>query len=197
MVLVPAVIIGLILGFGRAWIGKREYRVYDLKAPGLVLLAFIPQFFIFFLPSTRSIIPDLSASILFVSSLIILIAFSLFNIRKTSFWPVAAGFLLNTLVILLNGGWMPISPQTIQKILPVSSTDVMKIGERVGYSKDILLSAEETRLWFLSDWLTLPEWVHYGVAFSVGDLLIFFGVTWLLWSLGGKEEESNKENSNE
>jgi len=100
-------------------------------------------------------------------------------------------------VILLNGGWMPVSPQTAQKILPVSSTEILEIGERVGYSKDILLLPEETSLWFLSDRLTLPGWINYKAAFSVGDLFIFFGVIWLLWSLGGKEKELYKENSNE
>ena len=197
MVLVAAVIIGSILGIGRAWINKREYRVYDLKAPVLVLLAFIPQFLIFYLPATRSKIPETTASILFVSSLVLLIAFSLLNIRKTSFWPVTAGFLLNAVVILLNGRWMPISPQTAQKILPSGSVDALKIGQRIGYSKDILLPSEETRLWFLSDRLTLPEWINYQVAFSVGDLLIFIGIIWLLWLLGGKASEVYKENQNE
>jgi hypothetical protein len=194
MVLVAAVITGLLLGIGRAWVNKREYRVYDLKAPALVLLAFIPQFLIFYLPATRSRIPETTASILFVSSLIILIAFSLLNIRKTSFWSVTAGFLLNVVVILSNGGWMPISPQTAQKILPAGSVDALQIGQRIGYSKDILLTREETRLWFLSDRLTLPQWINYGVAFSVGDLLLFIGVIWLLWSLGGKASEVHKEN---
>lgn len=194
MVLVAAVIIGSLLGIGRAWVNKREYRVFDLKVPWLVLLAFIPQFLIFYLPSTRSRIPETTASILFVSSLIVLIAFSLLNIRKTSFWPVTAGFLLNVVVILANRGWMPISPQTAQKILPAGSVDVLQIGQRIGYSKDILLTREETRFWFLSDRLTLPQWVNYGVAFSVGDLLLFIGVIWLLWSLGGKASEFHKEN---
>jgi hypothetical protein len=193
MVLVAAVIIGSLLGIGRAWINKQEYRVYDLKAPALVLLAFLPQFLIFYLPSTRSRIPETTASILFVSSLTILIAFSLLNIRKTSFWPVIAGFLLNVAVILSNGGWMPISPQTAQKIMPAGSVDLLKIGQRIGYSKDILLTREETRLWFLSDRLTLPQWVNYGVAFSVGDLLLFIGIIWLLWSLGGKASVVHKE----
>lgn len=193
MVLVAAVIIGLMLGIGRAWINKREYRVYDLKAPGLVLLAFIPQFLIFYLPVTRTKIPESTASILFVSSLVTLIAFSLLNIRKTSFWPVTAGFMLNVVVILLNGGWMPISPLTVQKILPSESVDALQTGHRIGYSKDILLTREETRLWFLSDWLTLPEWINYRVAFSLGDLLLFIGIIWLLWSLGGKVSEVHKE----
>lgn len=194
MVLVAAVIIGSLLGIGRAWLNKREYRVYDLKAPALVLLAFLPQFFIFYLPATRSRIPETTASILFVSSLTILIAFSLLNIRKTSFWPVTAGFLLNVAVILANGGWMPISPQTAQKIMPAGSVDALQIGQRIGFSKDILLPREETRLWFLSDRLTFPQWVNYGVAFSVGDLLLFIGIIWLLWSLGGKAREVHKEN---
>ncbi len=197
MVLVAAVLIGLILGLGRAWIKKRNYRVYDLRAPGLVLLAFIPQFLIFFFPATRSRIPDRAASILFIISLIILIAFSLFNIRKTSFWPVTAGFLLNAGVILLNGGWMPISPATVQKLFPAAAEPFWKLGERLGYSKDIVLNPETTRLWFLSDRLTLPDWINYRVAFSLGDLLIFIGIVWLLWSLGGKEQDKNKENQNE
>ena len=145
MVLVIAVIIGLILGIGRACISKREYRVYDLKATILVLLAFIPQFLIFYLPVTRSRISNPLASIMFVSSLIILIAFSFLNIRKTSFGLVAAGFLLNAVVILLNGGWMPISPQTAQKILPTGLDDAFIIGERINFSKDILLPRETLR----------------------------------------------------
>ncbi len=196
MVLVTAVLIGLILGLGRAWINKQNYRVYDLRAPGLVLLAFIPQFLIFFLPATRSRIPDRTASILFISSLIILIAFSIFNIRKTSFWPVTAGFLLNAGVILLNGGWMPISAAMVQKLFPAAEPS-WKVGERLGFSKDILLNPEMTRLWFLSDRFTLPDWIHYRVAFSAGDLLIFIGIVWLLWSLGGKAKDKIKENNNE
>ncbi len=191
MVLVVAVLVGLSLGLGRAWINKQNYRVYDLRAPGLVLLAFIPQFLIFFLPATRSRIPDRTASILFISSLIILIAFSFFNIRKTSFWPVTAGFLLNAGVILLNGGWMPISPAMVQKLFPAVEPS-WKVGERLGFSKDIVLNPEMTRLWFLSDRFTLPEWIGYRVAFSAGDLLIFIGIIWLLWSLGGKAKDKKK-----
>lgn len=190
MVLVVAVLVGLTAGLCRARLGKREYRVYDLKATGLVLLAFIPQFFIFFLPQTRTRIPNTTASILFVGSLLILIVFSLFNIRKSSFWPITAGFLLNALVILLNGGWMPISPTMVQKLLPNVTQSTWQVGERLAFSKDVVLPPETTRLWFLSDRFTLPGWINYQVAFSLGDVLIFLGVIWLLWSLGGSKNET-------
>jgi hypothetical protein len=35
--------------------------------------------------------------------------------------------------------------------------------------------------------------MNYPVAFSVGDLLISFGVIWLLWSLGGPEKKKGLE----
>lgn len=193
MVLVVAVLVGIAAGLCRARLGKREYRVYDLKATGLVLLAFIPQFFIFFLSQTRTHIPNSTASILFIVSLVILIVFSLFNIRKTSFWPITGGFLLNALVILLNGGWMPISPTMVQRLLPDLPQSTWQVGERLGFSKDVVLAPEDTRLWFLSDRFTLPNWSTYQVAFSLGDILLFAGTIWLLWSLGGPKNETVKE----
>jgi len=190
MVLVVAVLVGLAAGLCRARLRKREYRVYDLKATGLVLLAFVPQFFIFFLPSTRARIPDTTASILFIGSLVVLIVFSLFNIRKPSFWPITGGFLLNALVILLNGGWMPISPAMVQRLLPDTVANTWRVGERLGFSKDIVLLPENTRLWFLSDRFSLSSWLNYQIAFSPGDIIIFAGIIWLLWSLGGPMSET-------
>lgn len=97
----------------------------------------------------------------------------------------------------MNGGWMPISPAMVQKLFPSSAGSSWRLGERLGYSKDILLEPEATRWWLLSDRFTLPDWIHYRVAFSAGDLLIFLGIIWLLWSLGGEAPEKLKENENE
>jgi len=165
----------------------------ELKAPVLVLLAFILQALVFFLPVTRSRIPDGTASVLVISSMIILLAFSLLNIRKPGFWPVSAGFLANALVILLNRGWMPISPEMVRRLNPNAPVDSWQVGQRLGFSKDIVLEPETTRLGLLSDRFSLPDWVNYPVAFSIGDVLIALGITWLLWSLGGKQNDISKE----
>lgn len=193
MVLLIAVLVGLVAGVCRAWMSKRTYRILELKAPVLVLLAFILQALVFFLPVTRNLIPDGTASILVISSMIVLIAFSLINIRQPGFWPISAGFLANALVILLNRGWMPISPEMVRRLNPNAPVDSWQVGQRLGFSKDMVLEPENTSLWLLSDRFSLPDWVSYPVAFSIGDVLIALGIIWLLWSLGGKQNEIYKE----
>jgi hypothetical protein len=196
MILLIAVLVGLPAGLCRAWIGKRPYRAFELKAPYLVFLAIIPQYFAFYHPKTRASISDNLASVLLVSSLIILLVFSFFNIKKISFWPILIGFLANFLVIILNGGLMPISLETLHKLIP-NTESTWVIGQRLGFGKDILLAPEFTRLWFLTDRFTLPSWIHYQVAFSLGDVFIAVGTIWLLWMLGGKNKNESKEKSNE
>lgn len=196
MILIAAVFIGLTAGLCRAWIGKRPYRAYELKFSGLVFLAFIPQFFAFFFLQTRHLISDNVVSILLVSSLLVLLIFSLLNIQKFSFWPITIGFFLNFLVIVLNGGFMPISIDTVQKLLP-NTESTWIVGQRFGYSKDIILTPGLTRAVILSDRFTLPDWINYHVAFSLGDIFIAAGVVWLLWMLGGKNKQVLKENENE
>jgi hypothetical protein len=196
MILVIAVFIGLAVGLCRAWIGKRSYRAFELKYPGLVILAFIPQFFAFYLPNVRQLLANNLVSILLVSSLIILLIFSILNIRKASFWPISIGFLMNFLVIALNGGFMPISIETVLKLIP-GSEGTWIIGQRFGYTKDVILTSSLTKLWFLSDRFVLPDWTKVNTAFSLGDIFIAIGVIWLLWMLGGKQKQNLKEKENE
>jgi hypothetical protein len=191
MVLAFAVLIGLAAGLIRCWIGKSEYRFYELKAPILVLIAFIPQLFGFVLPATRVLFSEKIASLILVSSQAVLLVFSLMNLKKFSFFPIIAGFLSNFLVIILNGGLMPISPETIRHLIPDAPDTLWSLGHRLGFGKDIVLLENQTVLPFLSDRFVTPQWMNYPVAFSFGDLLISAGVIWLLWTLGGPEKQKN------
>lgn len=196
MILVAAVLVGLIAGLCRAWVGKRKYRVFDLKYPVLVLVAFLPQYFAFFAPKSRELLSNNLVAILLISSSIMLLGFSILNIQKPGFWPICIGFFLNFLVIALNGGFMPISLETVKKLYPGSEFAWM-IGQRLGFSKDIILSPEMTRLEFLSDRFTFTNVLGYNVAFSLGDIFIALGVILLLWMLGGRSELKMKEIINE
>jgi len=133
-------------------------------------------------------VDDAWAVVLLVVTQALLLLFALVNLKKLSFIPISLGFLANFLVILLNGGLMPISPETVLKLVPDAPKGFYTLGERLGYGKDRVLLESQTRLAFLDDRIVTPQWMHYPVAFSLGDLVISAGVIWLLWSLGGPEK---------
>ena len=79
---------------------------------------------------------------------------------------------------------MPMSPTTLNKLVSLERAATWQIGERLGRTKDRLLAEEETRFALLSDRMTLPKWMGYAVAYSVGDLIIALGAFLLLWNAG-------------
>jgi hypothetical protein len=192
MILLAGILAGLAAGLLRAKLNNHLYQPPQLKCWWLVLIAFIPQLLVFqFTPTSRSI-PDAIAPFALVGSQIILIAFFWLNHQQPGFWFLGAGLLLNFLVIVLNGGLMPISPETIQRLVSDPSF-TFQVGERLGNQKDIILLPAQTRLGFLSDIFTLPAWTSLRVAFSLGDIIIAFGAFWLFWSLGKKQMIFNNE----
>jgi hypothetical protein len=100
-----------------------------------------------------------------------------------------SGFIANFLVILSNGGFMPISPDTIDRMIPEGSTFSYQLGQRLGTGKDIVLEEKNTIFAFLSDMIVSPRFLNYSFAFSLGDVLISIGVIWLFWSLGGPQKK--------
>jgi len=185
ILLLAAVVAGLVSGLIRAKFGHRPYQPYQLQLTWLVVVALIPQWLVFSFPPTRTIIPDAVASTFLVLSQLLLVVFAWANRKTAGFWLLGFGLLLNLAVIASNGGFMPISPETVRWLVPEASPDAWAIGERFGTGKDIVLRIEETNLYFLSDQLRTPDLFDYRVAFSVGDVWIALGAFWLLWSSGG------------
>jgi hypothetical protein len=184
VILVFAVIAGLVAGQVRAWIGNRPLNPPQLRLAWLVPVALIPQILAFYWPPTR-LVPDGLAAIALVSSQVALLCFVWSNRGQSLFWLLGIGLGTNLLVILANGGLMPISPETIRQLAPDLPPESWQIGSRLGSTKDIVLPAADTRLWWLSDRFRTPAWFPYPFAFSLGDMLIALGASWLLWKAGG------------
>ena len=186
VILLWAVVAGLLAGLARAWCGGRPLSSPNLSWVWLAPLAFLPQWFAFYLPATRPSISDGLAAIALLSSQVLLLVFVWFNRHRPGFWMMGLGLVLNFLVIALNGGLMPISPETVAWLAPNGTSPAWHIGDRLGSGKDIVLPTAITRLGWLSDRFRSPDAFPYRVAFSLGDMLIAGGAFWWLWALGGK-----------
>lgn len=184
MILLLAIAFGLAAGMLRARLQQRPYRVAHLKAIELVVLGVMPQLVAFHMPGTAARFPEVLVPPLLLISQFLLLVFVWLNRRQPGLWLMGSGVLCNMLVIALNGGWMPIAPQTVEQIALMPQQ--WQMGKRFGLSKDRVMPAGEIRLAFLSDHLVLPWW---RVAFSPGDVLLAAGVFYLLWAHGGAQSK--------
>jgi Family of unknown function (DUF5317) len=183
MILLVAILAGMLVGLSIARIQKRPWTAPPLRKPWLAIIAFLPQFFIIYLPATRThAADDLTAAGLIIS-LALLLVFCWFNRRLSGVWLLALGLFFNLLVTAANGGFMPISPQTASRLVSPETLAALGNGSRFGY-KDILLPTGQTRLLWLSDHFLPPEGFPYQVAFSLGDMFIAAGAFWLMVTQG-------------
>jgi len=113
--------------------------------------------------------------LLFVSYVLLAILVWL-NRRQQGMWLLGAGLMANWVVILANGGHMPISYEAVVAAGKSYLLTGSETGSVVLASKDILLPPGETQLWFLSDIFVIPPPFPIPSVFSVGDALIAIGL---------------------
>lgn len=97
----------------------------------------------------------------------------------------ALGIILNTTVMVANGGWMPVTPEISHFVNPDQTVETYV---RPTNSKNIVLSRSETKLWILSDIIPIPlPWRRS--AMSIGDLFLILGVGQFIFINSKNEEE--------
>jgi Family of unknown function (DUF5317) len=92
------------------------------------------------------------------------------NRKLPGFWLVGLGIAANLLVILANGGAMPVSVVGAQRLgLP---TDPLLFHQQYGAAN--ILVSEGARLWFLGDVIVTPSFLPAKVI-STGDAVLAIG----------------------
>jgi hypothetical protein len=173
--------LGIGLAFGLVW-AKRQgqsYRPPRLNHPWLAIVAFLPQYFVTYFGKAQAPIPDWLAAFAIITSQGLLFLFAWLNRQLPGMLVLIIGLVLNLTVMIANGGFMPINPQTAERVVGKERVVSVETGSRIGY-KDILLPSNETHLELLSDRFLPPEGFPYQVAFSLGDIFIAIGAFWVL-----------------
>jgi hypothetical protein len=170
MVLVYAVIfliiLALLLRRDLSAIGRISYRGGWRLAAIVAGLFILQAMIVIYAPGQTAF-----QMALLVLSQIALVFLLLLNHHVPGAKLFALGIILNTTVMVANGGWMPVTPEIHHFVHPDRAVSVQ--ARPLG-SKGIILPRTETRLWILSDIIriTLP-WRRY--AISIGDLLLILG----------------------
>jgi hypothetical protein len=178
VILLSAIVAGLLVGMLVSWRTKTTWQPPTFKYGWLVVAGFLPQFLAFFLPTTQSTFPDWLASVSLVGSQVILLVFCLLNRNLPGIFLINIGLGLNLIVILANGGFMPLPIETAAYFVPQEALAKIESGSRIATgSKDILLPTSEIILPWLSDRFFMP---FSKFVYSFGDVMIAIGAFWLL-----------------
>ncbi len=167
--------VGLLLGF---LLGGRlsGLEKLSLRWLPLVFVALVIQLLIFPL-STRTAIFPFAEAPLHILSYVLLSIWIVANARILPVALLGLGAICNFSVLIANGGLMPASSRALQQAgLDSLANHLMQEGS---YANLISMSPS-THLNFLGDILYLPKWIPFSAAFSIGDLLIWLALIWLI-----------------
>jgi hypothetical protein len=182
MILTYAIVVGFLVGISIHKLFGKPYQLPKIKSIELVFIAVLPQIVIFQLNFTRTLFSDRFASITLIISQLILVVFCFINFRQPAFWLLTAGLILNLIVIVTNGGFMPISPKNVTWLIPNITDAAGLVGKRLGFGKDIVLLENQTKLLLLSDYFRF-DFLNQKFMYSVGDVILAIGAFWYMLAL--------------
>ncbi|MFD0696132.1 DUF5317 domain-containing protein [Paenibacillus sp. GCM10027628] len=167
------ILIGLIVGFIRAGLKNGLHALSEVRIRGGLIfpLLFIVQLLLIYLQDHSHFLAQNNGYLFMVVYLLGLYLIWL-NRHEKGFWFIFAGVALNTLVMLVNGGRMPVSEEAASVLDPIY---IKMLKEDPVVYKHILMT-ESTRLPFLGDIISLSSPYPRRQAISIGDVIMNFGI---------------------
>jgi len=170
MLLVYAVAIGIAIGLltrGRlSALGSVHIRLWPVALLGLVFQALL-----FSAPLAASV-GSLGPSLYVLSTALVLMSLVV-NLRQPGFWVIVTGAFCNFAAVVLNGGYMPASPDAVVALQGIAALPTDQFTNSA-------IATGATTLGFLGDNFVLPRPFPLANAFSMGDFLIGIGGAWFV-----------------
>jgi predicted MFS family arabinose efflux permease len=164
--------LALVVGLMIAWaLGARLSMLAELRFRGdaLVFASLAVQLAVF--TPLRAEVPNSYVVPLHLLSYALIFGFFVLNLRVPGFWLVGFGVISNLVVIVANGGRMPVSLETWR----ATGGDVRLLVQR-GFDDNNVLAGPGTHLGWLGDVFALPSGVPFAAAISIGDIAILLGM---------------------
>ena len=183
------IIISIIIGLLRN--GKlSSLSQISLKKIELIVLACLIQAGLIFLGSKKvKIVLDYSSYMIIFSYIVLLLAvWHNKELKGMNF--IALGIIFNFVVIIANGGHMPVLLSSLYKAGLDDFALVLKEGTYVTHT----LITEKTLFRFLADVIPWPPPLPDPSVISAGDFLLFYGVFSLIQNAMLKKELNPEEN---
>jgi hypothetical protein len=162
---------------------KNELRLHfprvHIKAGVLALFALAMQGVAIFAPLGFD---DAPKRLLFELSYVILIFVAIVNLPRAGFLILGVGLVLNFLVIVSNGGLMPVTAENLARVHALDRIEGRAEGDAIPRTKNVLKTKGETTLYVLSDRLVFDNPVYVPI-FSIGDVVIAAGLVVILGDL--------------
>jgi hypothetical protein len=147
-----------------------------IRWSALALIALGLQIYVIYGPARLDARSFSHSALLLLGSYALLLAVVLANRQLPGMTLLGLGAALNFFVILVNGGWMPVTVEHLAASGLFSSSTALAPGERVQYSKDVILGRQDTHMGWLSDVFVIPRAGLFSMVFSVGDVLMMLGL---------------------
>jgi len=172
--LIETILIALIVGFVSGGNLKNLGNI-NIRKVNLVFVSL----FVRYLPSVLNLeifsnyynLKEIISPIFFIVSYFLIILVLILNIDDRTLNIVLAGSVMNLIVVVANGGYMPVSRAALER----GGYNFSKVtGEFLDMNH--IISSESTKLYFLSDIILIPPPYPFPQILSVGDVFMCLGI---------------------
>jgi len=168
--ILAAMIVGFVSGGNFNNLGNTNIRYINLIFIS-VAVRYLPSLMNFGVLKNYSVFKEVISPLFFNFSYFIIILVLIINIEYKTLNLVLFGSIMNFIVVIANGGYMPVSEVALER---GGYNFVGVTGEFLDMNH--IISSESTRFYFLGDIILIPLPYPFPQLLSIGDIFMCIGI---------------------